>query len=113
MNNTRRLLYWQVLTISLLVVGYAGYYLCRSDLSVALPMIIQELAERGINPDLATIRLGTIASLGVLAYAIGKFPSGGICDFLGGRRNFLAGMFSSVLFTVVFTPSWSMIAVMV
>ena len=102
MNNTRRLLYWQVLTISLLVVGYAGYYLCRSDLSVALPMIIQELAERGINPDLATIRLGTIASLGVLAYAIGKFPSGGICDFLGGRRNFLAGMFSSVLFTVVF-----------
>ena len=102
MNNTRRLLHWQSLTVALLVVGYAGYYLCRSDLSVALPLIIQELAARGINPDLAKIRLGTIASLGVLAYAVGKFPSGGICDFLGGRRNFLAGMLSSVLFTVVF-----------
>jgi len=43
-----------------------------------------------------------MASLGVLAYAIGKFPSGGICDFLGGRRNFLFGMLGSVLFTVAF-----------
>ncbi len=102
MNNSRRLLYWQVLTIILLVVGYAGYYLCRSDLSVALPLIIQELTKRGINPDVAKIRLGTIASLGVLVYAIGKFPSGGVCDFLGGRRNFLAGMFGSVLFTGAF-----------
>ena len=102
MDNSRRLLYWQALTIILLVVGYAGYYLCRSNLSVALPLIIQELTKRGINPDVAKIRLGTIASLGVLVYAIGKFPSGGVCDFLGGRRNFLAGMFGSVLFTGVF-----------
>jgi sugar phosphate permease len=93
---------WRVLTIALLVTGYAGYYLCRSDFSVALPLLIAEMAARGIAPDAAKIRLGTIASLGVLAYAIGKFPSGWLADFLGGRRNFLFGMAGSILFTILF-----------
>jgi OPA family glycerol-3-phosphate transporter-like MFS transporter len=60
---------WRVLTVTLMVTGYAGYYLCRSDLSVAMPLLIAEMASRGIAPDDARIRLGTIASLGVLAYA--------------------------------------------
>jgi len=102
MDQQRRLLYWQVLTVTLLVVGYAGYYLCRSDLSVALPLIVQSLAARGISADVARVRLADIASFGVLAYAIGKVLSGGAADFLGGRRNFLAGMGGSVLFTVLF-----------
>jgi len=50
----------------------------------------------------AKIRLGRIASLGTLAYALGKFLSGGLGDLLGGRRNFLAGMAGAVLFTVLF-----------
>jgi sugar phosphate permease len=94
--------FWQAVTVALLVTGYAGYYLCRSDLSVALPLLIQEMAAHGIPPDEATTRLGTIASFGVLAYAIGKFPSGGLADFLGGRRNYLFGMAGSVLFTFLF-----------
>jgi OPA family glycerol-3-phosphate transporter-like MFS transporter len=60
------------------------------------------MARRGIAPDEAKIRVGTIASWGVLAYAIGKFPSGWLADFLGGRRNFLFGMLGSILFTVLF-----------
>src|SRR5260370_42256155 len=92
MPNSRRLLRWQVLTVSLMVIGYSGYYLCRSNFSVALPMIIQEQGARGIPPDLAKIRLGFIASLGVLAYAIGKFVSGGLSDFLGGRRRLLGAL---------------------
>ncbi len=96
------LLRWQIITVTLLVLGYAGYYLCRSDLSVALPLLIQEMASRGISPDAAKVRLGFIASLGVFAYALGKFPSGGLADFLGGRRNFLFGMTGSIVFTVLF-----------
>src|ERR1035438_10741334 len=94
--------FWQAVTVALLVTGYAGYYLRRSDLSVALPLLIQEMAAHGIPRDEATTRLGTIASFGVLAYAIGKFPSGGLADFLGGRRNYLFGMAGSVLFTFLF-----------
>jgi OPA family glycerol-3-phosphate transporter-like MFS transporter len=60
------------------------------------------MGTRGISPDVAKIRLGTMASWGVLAYAIGKFPSGWLADFLGGRRNFLFGMLGSIVFTVLF-----------
>jgi sugar phosphate permease len=97
-----RLRRWRALTLSLLVTGYAGYYLCRSDLSVAMPLLIADLGKKGIAPGAAKIQLGTIASLGVLAYTIGKFPSGWLADFSGGRRNFLSGMAGSILFTVLF-----------
>ncbi len=100
--KSARLLRWQMLTVALMLVGYSGYYLCRSNFSVALPLIADELAARGLAPDVARIRLGTIASLGVMAYAAGKFPAGAISDFLGGRRNFLGGMIGSVAFTLLF-----------
>ena len=105
MPTSKHMLRWQILMVSLMVIGYSGYYLCRSNFSVALPMIIQELGARGMHADVAQIRLGLIASLGVLAYAIGKFVAGGLSDFLGGRRTFLGGMAGSVLFTVVFALS--------
>src|SRR5579862_2102147 len=96
---------WRALTIALIVTGYAGYYLCRSDFAVAMPLLIAEMGKNGVAPDDARIRMGTIASLGVLAYAIGKFPSGWLADFLGGRRNFLFGMGGSVACTVLFALS--------
>jgi sugar phosphate permease len=84
------------------VVGYAGYYLCRSDFSVALPLILKELAAGGMDPRDAKLRMGLVVSIATFAYAIGKFFGGGMADFLGGRRNFLFGMAGSVLFTVLF-----------
>src|SRR3954449_5805745 len=84
-----RLTQWQWATVGLMVAGYAGYYLCRSNLSVCIPLIRAELIEWGYRSDIAKIRLGTVVSFGVLAYAIGKFFAGGLADFLGGRRNFL------------------------
>jgi OPA family glycerol-3-phosphate transporter-like MFS transporter len=87
----------QILTIWLLALGYAGYYFCRSDYSVALPLLLAE------HPGAASqIRFGEIASLGVLAYAIGKFPSGALADLFGGKRNFLGGMFGAIVFTLLF-----------
>jgi OPA family glycerol-3-phosphate transporter-like MFS transporter len=65
-------------------------------------MLIQEMGDRGIPANTAIVRLGAIASWGVLAYALGKFPGGWLADFLGGRRNFLFGMSGSILFTVLF-----------
>jgi OPA family glycerol-3-phosphate transporter-like MFS transporter len=84
-------------------VGYAGYYLCRSDFSVSLPLIIDELAAHGMTADQAKIRLGAITSVSVLAYAMGKFLLAGSADFLGGKRNFLIGMGGSILFTLLFS----------
>jgi sugar phosphate permease len=93
---------WHIVTIALLAFGYAGYYFCRSNLPVVLPELIRDLAKRGISPNQAQLRFGLIASAGTLAYAAGKFIFGAIADQLGGRRNFLAGMAGSILFTIVF-----------
>lgn len=98
----------QALTISLLFLGYAGCYLCRSHLSVTMPLIVNELASRGISPNEAKIHMGRIISLGVFAYALGKFVFAGTADFLGGRRNFLTGMGGAVVFTLVFALGGSL-----
>jgi len=96
---------WHGATAVLLALGYSGYYFCRSDLSVVLPGLIQDLAHHGISPSQAQIRLGFIASVGTIAYALGKFVSGPLADLGTGRRNFLGGMAGSVLFTILFALS--------
>jgi len=57
-TTTRRLLLWQILIVSLLMTGYAGFYICRSNFSVTLPLIIRDLVAHGIPADQARIRLG-------------------------------------------------------
>jgi OPA family glycerol-3-phosphate transporter-like MFS transporter len=99
--RNRRLLRWQILIVSLLVTGYAGFYLCRSDFSVTLPLIIDDLAARGIPAAEARLRLGQIVSLGVMAYALGKIFLAGLADFWGGKRQFLAAMGGAVLCTLM------------
>jgi OPA family glycerol-3-phosphate transporter-like MFS transporter len=95
----------QAATVALLVAGYAGYYLCRSNFSVVLPLLIDELAANGMMPDEAKVRLGAVASLGVFAYAFGKFASGGLADGIGGRRAVLSGAAGAIAFTLLFASS--------
>jgi OPA family glycerol-3-phosphate transporter-like MFS transporter len=108
MSDAAALRRWQRVTLATLVVGYGGYYLCRANFSVALPLIADELSARGLDPATARVRLGEIASLGVLAYAAGKFASGAITEWSGGRRAFLAGMGLSALCTIAFAASASL-----
>ncbi len=90
--------FWQLTTAVGLFVGYSGYYLCRSNLAVATPLIIQEFGSQGIDKEM----MGKIASAGVVAYAIGKVINGLIGDAIGGKKVFLFGMIASVLATVLF-----------
>ncbi len=103
--NNHRLSRWQRLTVELLVFGYAGYYLCRSNLSVSLLSIAEELKAGGLAPSVSDAKdqLGWAVSLGTLGYAIGKFAAGSVVDLLGGRRNYLLGMAGAVACTFLFT----------
>ena len=92
---TRRL---QRTTLVSLVVGYAGYYFCRSNFSVASPLLLDAFGSEGLDKEV----LGAIASVGVLFYALGKLFNGILCDFVGGKRVFLFGMFASVAATLFF-----------
>ncbi|WP_422925177.1 MFS transporter [Singulisphaera sp. PoT] len=108
MNESARLRRRQVLTVALVVAGYSGYYLCRSNLSVAIPEIIKELAARGWDPGRAKEALGAIVSMGILAYAIGKPFAGALADFLGGRFNYFGGMLGAILMTALFAMGGGM-----
>jgi sugar phosphate permease len=92
----------KALTLGLMVLGYTGFYFCRSNFLVSLPLIIKDLAASGISADDARKALGWVATFGTLAYALGKLPGGGLVDFLGGRRIYLAGMGGAVCFTILF-----------
>lgn len=98
----RRVRAWQALTLALLFAGYAGYYLCRSHLSVAAPLLTADLVARGMPPQEARIHIGQMVSLGVLAYAVGKLLLAGFADLFGGRGNFLVGMAGAIVFTLLF-----------
>jgi OPA family glycerol-3-phosphate transporter-like MFS transporter len=50
----------------------------------------------------AIVRIGTITSLGVFAYALGKLFLTGLGDFWGGRNNFVIGVGGATLFTLAF-----------
>ncbi|HLV79267.1 MAG TPA: MFS transporter [Chthonomonadaceae bacterium] len=93
-----RLRAWQRLTMALLFLGYAGYYVCRVHLSVATPLLIKSLGSQGVDK----VFIGGFVSLGTLCYAIGKFVNGTIADFVGGRRMFLFGMVGAIVFTLLF-----------
>ncbi len=113
---------WKIIVALTLCVGYAGFYVCRSDLSVASPTIRDELkignSELGLlascsrcvttKPPLSLTHSiakafclletsmlliffpprneGIVLTAGTAAYAVGKFISGPVIDFLGGRR---------------------------
>jgi sugar phosphate permease len=97
--------YRQALTVVLLFGGYASLYFCRADLSVGTPLLVDEMAGRGISHGDALIRVGAITSLGVLAYALGKLFLGGLGDFWGGRVSFLIGLGGAAVFTLMFTTT--------
>jgi OPA family glycerol-3-phosphate transporter-like MFS transporter len=72
---------------------------------VVLPDLIHDMAIHGMSASSAQIRLGFIASVGTVAYALGKFVSGALADRGGGRRSFLGGMAGSIVFTILFAIS--------
>lgn len=96
-SETARLQRWQTITVSTLCIGYAGYYVCRSNLSVASPLLLEEYASAGLTEE----HIGDVFSVGVLCYAAGKLLNGIATEYVGGKRIFLFGMFASVVCTIL------------
>ena len=91
-------------TIFLLTwVTYAGYYFCRKNVSIALPLL--EGAKGISHLDLANIVFGYS-----LFYALGQFVCGILSDRYGARRIVGAGLvlvvLSNLLMCMHGTPGW-------
>jgi OPA family glycerol-3-phosphate transporter-like MFS transporter len=102
-----RLKCWQWLTVGLMVAGYAGYYLCWSNLSVTLLLIIGDSSAWGLDAKTVQDRLAWAISLGTVGYAVGKFAAGSLTDLWGGRRTYFIGMAGAVACTVLFATAGS------
>ena len=92
----------QCRTLLLLFLGYASCYFCRSNLSVATPLLVDELGRRGVSHADAIVSIGSIASLGVFAYAMGKWFLTSLGDYWGGKRNLLIATGGATVFTLLF-----------
>lgn len=79
------------LVVATLGLGYVGIYLCRKNLSVAMPLLQADFHA-------SKAQVGTVASLGTLAYAAGKVVNGPVVDAIGGRRGFLVSIVLVALF---------------
>jgi sugar phosphate permease len=86
---------WQASTFWVMLLGYIGYYLCRANISVALPLLSKEFSYTNTE-------LGIILTASELTYAIGKFINGPLADRVGGRNIFLIGMLGAILFNLLF-----------
>jgi OPA family glycerol-3-phosphate transporter-like MFS transporter len=94
----KRLSRWRVSTFWVMLLGYVGYYLCRGNLSAALPLLSETFGY-------TRSELGAIGGWATLAYAIGKFINGPLGDKIGGRKIFLIGMVGSIFANIMFAMS--------
>lgn len=94
-EQKRLLQRWRLSTFSVMLFGYVGYYLCRGNLSAALPLLSQTFSYTNSE-------LGVILSVSELVYALGKFVTGPMADKVGGKRIFLVGMLGAVVFNLIF-----------
>ena len=81
---------------------YAGFYFCRKNLSVAMPLLERDLGFT--NLQLANVVFGYS-----LLYALGQFASGVLADRLGPRRVVGAGLFLAIVSNIAMGFSASLV----
>jgi OPA family glycerol-3-phosphate transporter-like MFS transporter len=87
---------WRRSTFAVMLFGYVGYYICRKNLSAALPLMAETF--KFTNSD-----LGLIGFWSTFAYALGKLVNGPLADKIGGRKIFLIGMLGAIVSNVLFS----------
>ena len=87
--------YWQKKMFWLMWVTYASFYLCRVNISVALPKIMHEFG-------LSKTNMGLVLSSLFFLYAIGQFINGQLGDKINSRRIITIGLLTSAVLNIIF-----------
>lgn len=80
---------WRFRIFAVTWLAYAGFYLCRKNLSVLMPVLQGELG-------ISKFYLANIVFAYSLAYAVGQFVTGILADRFGARAVVSAGLLLSV-----------------
>jgi len=97
----------QAIVFGLLWVGYASYYLCRMNFSIAQPLIMEQFGW-------TEAQVGMIPSVYSLFYAIGQFTNGQIGSRIGARLMMGIGLLGIGLVNLGFsvTTDYTMMLVL-
>ncbi len=87
--------YWRKRVFFCLWITYGSFYLCRVNLSIALPGIMQEFGY-------SRTEVGLIGTALFVAYALGQFVNGQLGDKLGARKLITLGIFVSAMLNIAF-----------
>jgi sugar phosphate permease len=87
---------WQVRIFGSIWITYSTFYLCRANMSFALPGLG---AEFGYSKTL----LGLLGTALFITYAIGQFVNGQLGDKYGARKLVFVGMVCSALLNIAFS----------
>lgn len=98
--------HWQSRMFWLMWVTYTSFYLCRVNISIALPGIMQEFG-------LTKTNMGIVLSSLFVLYAIGQFVNGQLGDRLNSRRIITVGLLSSAVLNIFFGLAGGILGLMV
>ena len=89
---------WQVRTFVTIWITYGSFYLCRANMSFALPGL-------GTEFGLSKTLLGLLGTCLFIMYSLGQFVNGQLGDKFGARKLVFVGMVVSSLLNIVFSFS--------
>lgn len=87
--------YWRKRVFATLWITYGAFYLCRVNLSIALPGIMKEFGYSKTD-------VGLIGSILFVTYAIGQFINGQLGDKFGARKLITLGIVVSAILNLIF-----------
>lgn len=90
--------YWRVRTMYAMMVGYALFYFCRKNFSMAMPSFTSELGFTKTD-------LGWVLSGFSIVYGLAKFVNGALADRANPRYFMAAGLLFSAIVNIVFGMS--------
>lgn len=94
-NNSVDLRRWRRRIFTTLWITYASFYLCRVNLAVAIPKIMEDTGA-------TRSAMGMIGSIFSIVYAVGQFINGQFADRRNTRFLVLTGIFCSACLNIFF-----------
>lgn len=91
----KKLNYWRKRVFISLWITYASFYLCRVNISIAIPGILEEYS-------LTKTAMGAILTALFFAYAVGQFINGQLGDKFGARKLITFGAIISAILNLIF-----------
>jgi len=106
MTNKDSYSYWRRRIFISVWITYSTFYLCRVNMSIAIPGIMEQFGY-------SRTALGSVMSCLFFAYAFGQFVNGQLGDKFGARKMITMGLVISGLLNVIYGFSSGLTAMMI